>query len=40
LFAQVNELREQVYRDFMTAEEAVAEMQKRAEAEWEAQGLS
>ena len=40
LYTQVNELREKVYRDFMTAEEAVAEMQKRAEAEWEAQGLS
>ena len=34
------ELREAVYRDQMTAEEAVAELQQRALDEWEAQGLS
>ena len=37
---QLWELREQVYRDLITAEEAVAELQTRAENEWEAQGLS
>lgn len=36
---QLWELREQVYRDLITAEEAVVELQRRAEAEWEAQGL-
>ena len=36
---QLWELREQVYRDLITAEEAVEELQTRAEAEWEAQGL-
>jgi hypothetical protein len=32
-------LKEQVYRDLITPQEAVAELQKRALAEWEAQGL-
>lgn len=36
---QLWELREQVYRDLITPEEAVAELQRRAETEWEAQGL-
>lgn len=36
---QYNELREKVYRDTMSAKDAAAEMQKRAEAEWKAQGL-
>lgn len=36
---QMIELREQVYRDLMKPEEAAAELQKRALAEWEAQGL-
>ncbi len=36
---QYAELREQVYRDMMTATEAAEELQKRALAEWEAQGL-
>lgn len=36
---QLWELREQVYRDLITATEAVEELQKRAEVEWEAQGL-
>ncbi len=36
---QLWELREQVYRDLITAEEAVVELQARAEAEWAAQGL-
>jgi maltose-binding protein MalE len=34
-----NTLKEQVYRDLISPTEAVAELQKRAEAEWEAQGL-
>ncbi|MEM7032934.1 MAG: hypothetical protein AAF629_25515 [Chloroflexota bacterium] len=36
---QLWELREQVYRDLISAEEAVEELQARAVAEWEAQGL-
>ncbi|MCY3709765.1 MAG: twin-arginine translocation signal domain-containing protein [Caldilineaceae bacterium] len=36
---QLWDLREQVYRDLITPQEAVAELQKRAEDEWEAQGL-
>ncbi|MCB0017931.1 MAG: extracellular solute-binding protein [Anaerolineales bacterium] len=36
---QWTELREAVYRDLMTPAEAVAELQKRADDEWEAQGL-
>jgi len=35
-----NSLKEQVYRDLISPQEAVAELQKRAVAEWEAQGLS
>ena len=34
------ELREKVYRDEMTSQEAVEELQARAIAEWEAQGLN
>jgi hypothetical protein len=34
------ELRERVFRDEMSASEAADELQKRAEDEWEAQGLS
>ena len=37
---QLWELREQVYRDLMTAQEAADELQRRAMDEWEAQGLS
>ena len=37
---QYVELREQVYRGNMTAQDAAAEMQTRAEAEWQAQGFS
>lgn len=37
---QYAELREKVYRDTMTAKEAAAELQMRADNEWEAQGLS
>ncbi|MCA9964366.1 MAG: extracellular solute-binding protein [Anaerolineales bacterium] len=37
---QWDELKEQVYRDLMSPTDAVAELQKRAVAEWEAQGLS
>jgi maltose-binding protein MalE len=37
---QYTELREQVYRDLMTAEAAAAELQARAVAEWEAQGFA
>lgn len=36
---QYTELREQVYRDLVSAEDAAAELQKRAEGEWQAQGL-
>ncbi|MEM7116009.1 MAG: substrate-binding domain-containing protein [Chloroflexota bacterium] len=36
---QWTELNEQVYRDLMSAEDAAAELQKRAVEEWEAQGL-
>ena len=36
---QLWDLREQVYRDLITPQEAVTELQKRAEDEWEAQGL-
>ena len=39
VITQYTELREQVYRDLMSAEDAAAELQKRAEAEWQAQGL-
>lgn len=38
--SQYGELREKVYRDQMTAKEAAAELQKRGDDEWEAQGLS
>ena len=34
-----DELKEAVYRDLMSPADAVAELQKRAEDEWEAQGL-
>lgn len=37
---QWDELKEQVYRDLMSPTDAAAELQKRAVAEWEAQGLS
>jgi len=37
---QWDELKEQVYRDLMSPTDAVAELQRRAETEWEAQGLS
>ncbi|MCB0156504.1 MAG: extracellular solute-binding protein [Caldilineaceae bacterium] len=37
---QQTEIREQVYRDNMSPAEAAAELQRRAEAEWAAQGLS
>jgi len=37
---QYQELREQVYRDLMDPQAAADELQKRAVAEWEAQGLS
>jgi maltose-binding protein MalE len=40
VITQYTELREQVYRDLMTASDAAAELQARAVAEWEAQGLS
>jgi len=36
---QYQELREKVFRDTMPAKDAAAELQKRAEAEWKAQGL-
>ena len=36
---QWDELKEQVYRDLMSPTDAVAELQKRAVDEWEAQGL-
>jgi hypothetical protein len=36
---QYAELREQVYRDLMSPEDAAAELQARAVAEWQAQGL-
>ena len=36
---QWDELKEQVYRDLMSPDDAVAELQKRAVDEWEAQGL-
>lgn len=39
LATQYTELREKVFRDQMTAKEAAAELQKRAEDEWAAQGL-
>lgn len=38
--SQYGELREKVYRDQMTAKEAAAELQKRGDDEWAAQGLS
>lgn len=37
---QQTEVREQVYRDLMSPAEGAAELQRRAEAEWAAQGLS
>lgn len=37
---QWDELKEQVYRDLMSPTDAVADLQARAVAEWEAQGLS
>jgi maltose-binding protein MalE len=37
---QYTELREKVFRDQMTSKEAAAELQKRAEDEWAAEGLS
>lgn len=37
---QYNELREKVFRDQMSAKDAAAELQKRADAEWKNQGLS
>jgi maltose-binding protein MalE len=39
VITQYQELREQVYRDLMKPEDAAAELQTRAEAEWQAQGL-
>ena len=36
----IHELREQVYRDLMDPQAAADELQKRAEAEWAAQGFS
>lgn len=36
---QYTELREQVFRDLISPEAAAEELQKRAEAEWQAQGL-
>lgn len=38
--SQYQELREKVYRGDMTSTEAAAELQRRAEDEWSAQGLS
>ena len=37
---QYVELREQVFRDLMPADQAAAELQERAETEWEAQGFN
>ena len=37
---QYVELREQVFRDLMPADQAAAELQERAEVEWEAQGFN
>ena len=39
LFDEFAALREEVYRDITPAGEAMAELQRRAEAEWEAQGI-
>ncbi len=39
VITQYTELREQVYRDLMDPQAAADELQKRAEAEWQAQGL-
>jgi maltose-binding protein MalE len=39
VITQYRELREQVYRDLMEPQAAADELQKRAEAEWQAQGL-
>lgn len=39
VIAQYRELREQVYRDLIDPQAAADELQKRAEAEWQAQGL-
>lgn len=39
VITQYTELREQVYRDLMSPQEAADELQARAEAEWQAQGL-
>ena len=40
VITQYTELREQVYRDLMDPQAAADELQKRAEAEWAAQGFS
>ncbi len=40
MYDQQSEVREQVYRDNMSPEEGAAELQRRAEAEWAAQGLA
>jgi maltose-binding protein MalE len=39
VISQYQELREQVYRDLMSPTDAAAELQNRAVAEWQAQGL-
>ena len=39
VITQYTELREQVFRDLMDPQAAADELQKRAEAEWQAQGL-
>jgi len=39
VITQYTELREQVYRDLIDPQAAADELQKRAEAEWQAQGL-
>jgi multiple sugar transport system substrate-binding protein len=39
VITQYTELREQVYRDLMEPQAAADELQKRAEGEWQAQGL-
>ncbi|MCL4833860.1 MAG: extracellular solute-binding protein [Caldilineaceae bacterium] len=40
IYNQQGEIREQIARNLITAEEGAAELQRRALAEWEAQGLS
>lgn len=40
IYSQQDEIRQQIARDLMTAEEGAVELQRRALAEWEAQGLS